>query len=108
MKIKKIKIVKSENGQKLIKEAILKSTIEINGIEIAIAKDSERYYPFQAYHKASGQPIGDPKKQLKDVVPELKEKMNRIFNQPERWENFLILVNQQEIINKQDGIAIHE
>ena len=51
MKIKKIKIVKSENGQKLIKEAILKSTIEISGIEIAIAKDSERYYPFQAYHK---------------------------------------------------------
>ena len=87
------------SDDKIIKEVDLKSTHEINGIEIAIAKDDSLRYPFQAYHKPSGQPIGDSKKLLKEVLPDIREKLQKIFNQQERWENFLILVSQQERIN---------
>ena len=101
MKAKKIKIVSCDymKNEKRIIEANLKSVHEINGVEFAIAKDDSRCYPFQAYHKPSGQPVGQPKELLKEVLPDLKERLQRIFDLPDYWERFLETANQQEIIN---------
>jgi len=101
MKIKKIKIVSRDylENKKIIVEANLKSFHTINGIEIAIAKNDSSYYPFQAYHKPSGQPLDQPKKLLKEVLPDLEERLQRIFELPDYWERFLESANQQEIIN---------
>jgi hypothetical protein len=99
-KIKKIKVIDYFQREKIIIEANLKSVHEINGIEIAIAKSENPDYPFAAYYKRSGNLIGQrPHKLLKEVLPDLKEKLQWIFNHEQRREDFLLTISQKETIN---------
>jgi len=97
-KIKKIKVIDYFQREKIIIEAKLKSVHEINGIEIAIAKSESLLYPFAAYHKPSGQPISRPFKMLKEVLPALREELQRIIDY-NQWNDFLNLISQLETIN---------
>lgn len=86
-------------GKVSTEEATLKERFFINGVEFATAKDSSRLYPFRAYHYASGQPVGDSQKLLRDVKPDMEQKLFKFFNQNERWEKFLETIARQETIN---------